>query len=141
MIFGGGKNETWDKKIWLEDYVIEDSKIEKTTVQVNIPDSNGKIKTVDKVIPGKVLAIRYKKIIKTYTIEGEDGKIHERYEFEKNVDKDGNQTMFDAEYYSYTGSKILIDQAENDFSREDLPAPTVIQQFAGKKGQTFFKFT
>ena len=96
---------------------------------------------MDRVTPAKVLAIRYKKIIKTITHEGEDGKVTERYEFEKAKDKDGNQTMFDAEYYSFTGSKILIDQAINDFSRDDLPAPTVIQQFAGKKGQTFFKFT
>lgn len=138
---GGGETDTWDKKIWLEDYIIEDSKIEKTTVQVNIPDSNGSIKTVDRVTPAKVLAIRYKKIIKTITHEDDEGNVTERYEFEKAKDKDGNQTMFDAEYYSFTGSKILIDQAINDFSRDDLPAPTVIQQFAGKKGQTFFKFT
>lgn len=49
--------------------------------------------------------------------------------------------MFDAEFYTFTGSKVLIDQAMNDFSREDLPAPTVITQFKGKNGQTFFKFT
>jgi len=37
--------------------------------------------------------------------------------------------------------KILIDQATNDFTKEDLPSPTVIQQIKGKTGQTFFKFT
>lgn len=53
----------------------------------------------------------------------------------------GNPTDEDAEYYSFTGSKILIDQALNDFTIEDLPYPTIIQQFTGKNGQTFVKFT
>jgi len=56
-------------------------------------------------------------------------------------DSQGNQTFLDAEYYSFTGSKILIDQAIKDFTHEDLPCPTVIQQFEGKNGQMFFKFT
>ena len=72
---------------------------------------------------------------------GEDGQLHERYEFEKERDSQGNQTFLDAEYYSFTGSKILIDQAIKDFTHEDLPCPTVIQQFEGKNGQMFFKFT
>lgn len=58
-----------------------------------------------------------------------------------NKDKQGNPTLIDAEFYTFTGSKILIDQATNDFTKEDLPSPTVIQQIKGKTGQTFFKFT
>ena len=35
----------------------------------------------------------------------------------------------------------MIDQAMRDFSREDLPVPTVIQQFMGKDGKLYTKFT
>ncbi len=123
-------------KILLEDYVIQDSKIEKNTVTVNIPDSDGINQEVTKTIPGKVLAFKFKKITKTFVM-GEE----ERYVFEKQKDKDGNPTDADAEYYTFTGSKIMIDQALNDFSPDDLPCPTVIQQFQGKDGKTYTKFT
>ena len=138
---GGGESHTWNKKIYLVDYLIEDSKIEKTQVSVKVQDSNGQIRDVLQQQPGKVLAIRFKKIIKTEERTSESGEVYEHYEFEKLRDAQGNPTLVDAEYYSYTGSKILIDQALNDFSKEDLPSPTVVQQFQGKNGQTFFKFT
>lgn len=138
---GGGEPHTWNKKIYLLDYLIEDSKIEKTQVSVKVQDSNGQIRDVLQQQPGKVLAIRFKKIIKTEERTSESGEVYEHYEFEKLRDAQGNPTLVDAEYYSYTGSKILIDQALNDFSKEDLPSPTVVQQFQGKNGQTFFKFT
>lgn len=104
-------------------------------------DSKGQVRDVLRTEPSKVLAIRFKKIIKTEERLTEAGDLVEHYEFEKVKDAQGNPTLIDAEYYSYTGSKILIDQAMNDFSKEDLPSPTVIQQFQGKNGQTFFKFT
>lgn len=138
---GGGEPHTWNKKIFLLDYLIEDSKIEKTQVSVRMPDSSGIIHDVLQQKPGKVLAIRFKKILSTIEETDEAGETVERYEFEKVKDAQGNPTLIDAEYYSFTGSKILIDQAMNDFSKEDLPSPTVIQQFQGKNGQTFFKFT
>ena len=133
--------EGWDKKIYLEDYKIETSKIEKNSVVVSVPDSFGNMKNITKMVPGKVMAIKFKKIIGIKQRIGEDGAPHEVYSFEKVRDKNGNPGLLDAEYYSYTGSKILIDQAENDFTHDDLPSPTVIKQFVGKKGQTFFKFT
>lgn len=138
---GEGDPHTWDKKIFLLDYLIEDSKIEKTQVAVKVQDSNGQIRDVLQTQPSKVLAIRFKKILKTIEKTNESGEVYEHYEFEKVRDAQGNPTLIDAEYYSFTGSKILIDQAINDFSKEDLPSPTVIQQFQGKNGQTFFKFT
>lgn len=138
---GGGEPHTWNKKIFLLDYLIEDSKIEKTQVSVRMPDSSGIIHDVLQQKPGKVLAIRFKKILRTIEETDDAGETVERYEFEKVKDAQGNPTLIDAEYYSFTGSKILIDQAMNDFSKEDLPSPTVIQQFQGKNGQTFFKFT
>ena len=136
---GGG--EIWNKKIFLEDFLVTESKIDKTKVKVNVQDADGEMKEIEKEVPGKVLAIKFKKIIETVTKVMADGTETETYKFEKDRDKNGQLSMLDAEYYSYTGSKILIDQAENDFSKEDLPAPTVIQQFKGKNGQTFFKFT
>ena len=141
MLTGGGDSHTWNKKIFLLDYLIEDSKIEKTQISVRMPDSNGMIHDVLQQKPGKVLAIRFKKILRTIEETDETGETVERYEFEKVKDAQGNPTLIDAEYYSFTGSKILIDQATNDFSKEDLPSRTVIQQFQGKNGQTFFKFT
>lgn len=140
---GGGVKAygSWDCKILLIDYKITDSKIEKTKVTVTVPDSRGINQDITKTVPGKVLAIRFKKIVKTFELRDKNGEEYERYDFEKQKDKDGNPMLEDAEFYSFTGSKILIDQAVNDFSIEDLPSPTVIQQFEGKNGQTFFKFT
>lgn len=134
---GGG----WDKKIYLEDFKIEESKINKSKEQISIPNSTGQIQSIYKTIPGKVMVIRFKKIVETRQVVGDDGIPHEAYVFEKQKDVNGNPLLLDAEYYSYTGSKILIDQAENDFSKADLPSPTVIKQFISKTGQTFFKFT
>lgn len=132
------KNETGGvfSKILLMDYVIQESKIEKHTVTVNIPDSDGINQEVTKTIPGKVLAFKFKKIIKTFVM-GEE----ENYVFEKKKDKDGNPTEIDAEYYTFTGSKVMVDQALHDFTPADLPCPTVIQQFIGKDGKTYTKFT
>ena len=47
----------------------------------------------------------------------------------------------DKEYYSYTGSRVLIEQAQTEFSKEDLPAPTVIQIAVNKRNKKFYKFT
>ncbi len=138
---GGGRPDTWNKKILLEDYKIEDSKIDRQKVTVSVPDSSGNLQEITKVVASKVLAIRFKKILETLHTEASDGSVQESYVFEKARDREGNPTLLDAEFYAFTGSKVLIDQAQKDFSHEDLPAPTVIQQFEGKKGQTFFKIT
>lgn len=128
---GGGKI-----KILLTDYVVQDSRIEKNTVTVSIPDSEGNDQQITKTVPGKVIAIRFKKIVKTFEMNGE-----ESYVFEKKKDQDGNPMEEDAEYYTFSGSRIMIDQALNDFTPDDLPCPTVIQQFQGKDGKTYTKFT
>lgn len=47
----------------------------------------------------------------------------------------------DKEYYSYTGSRVLIEQVQTEFSKEDLPAPTVIQIAVNKRNKKFYKFT
>lgn len=128
-------------KLFLEDYVIQDSKIEKETVQVSMQDSEGRVQDIPKQVPGKVLALRFKKIIQTFTTTDFNGEEQETYQFEKRRDAEGQLTIEDAEFYTFTGSKIMIDQAMRDFSREDLPVPTVIQQFRGKDGKDYTKFT
>ena len=101
----------------------------------------GHMQNVVKMVPEKALAIRYKKILRTEEVTDADGNVIEKYVFEKQKDKNGQPTLIDAEFYAFTGSKILISQAEQDFSHEGLPCPTIIRQLKGKGGQTFFKFT
>lgn len=138
MLTGMNQAQT---KLYLEDYVIQDSKIEKEMVLVSMPDSEGNTQEIQKKVPGKVLALRFKKIVQTFTTTDFNGEERETYQFEKVKDERGNPTTTDAEYYTFTGSKIMIDQAMCDFSREDLPVPTVVKQFRTKNGQTFVKFT
>jgi len=128
-------------RLFLEDYVIQDSKIERQVVSVSMSDSTGQMQDIPKQVPGKVLAIRFKKIIQTFTTTDFNGEEQETYQFEKKRDEKGQPTTQDAEFYTFTGSKIMIDQALNDFTREDLPVPTVIQQFRGKDGKEYTKFT
>ena len=45
------------------------------------------------------------------------------------------------EWYSYTGSSVLIDQAQIDFSKEDLPADTVVKVLENKFKKKFYRFT
>ncbi|MCH3994162.1 MAG: hypothetical protein LKE54_03755 [Prevotella sp.] len=125
-------------KILLQEYKIIKSKIEKEKVTTKIKDGNGQMQEVVHEEAKDALTIRFKKIIKTYIDQETQDEV---YICKKKKDKDGKDTNIDAEYYAYTGSRILIDQAEHDFSEEDLPCPTIIQQFETTKGQTFFKFT
>jgi hypothetical protein len=129
-------------KIMLMDYTVEDSKVEKESVIMEVPDtaSGGtKMERVER--PKKCLVIRYKRIVKTIVSPTIDGGEDETYIFEKETDKNGNPTSKDAEYYSYTGSTVLLEQAENDFDKEDLPCITVIMEFTNKLNKKFYKFT
>ena len=128
-------------KIFLTDYVIMDSKLEKETVAVQVTNSDGKPEEIVRQQPGKVLAIRFKKIIKTFVTTNARGEEEETYIFEKKRDAGGEPTEQDAEFYTFSGSRIMIDQAQRDFSPEDLPAPTIIQQFRGKDNKLYTKFT
>ena len=77
--------------------------------------------------PKKCLAIRFEWQGKEFSYENEKGK--------EVFVKPGE------EYYAYTGSKVLIEQTETEFSKEDLPAPTVIRIEVNKKKKKFYKFT
>lgn len=72
----------------------------------------------------KRIAIRYR-TLNNITLEG-DTQVHEWSE---------------DEYYSFSGSKIMIEQATNDFSHDDLPIETVIQLCYNDKRKKFYKFT
>lgn len=45
------------------------------------------------------------------------------------------------EFYAWTGSQILIEQMLQEFSPEDLPAPTAIHENTNKYGKKYYKFT
>lgn len=128
-------------KILLMDFAVEDSKVEKEDVIVEVPDGNGGTRTERQTRPKKCLVIRYKRILKTTIQMSVDGEETEVYEFEKEKDKSGAVTAKDAEYYSYTGSTVMLEQAGNDFLKEDLPCPTVITEFTNKLNKKFYKFT
>lgn len=134
----GGKS---DKKILLLEYMIQDSKIDKETVTVLEQSPQGSPQEIKKQVPCKALAIRFKKIINTFVHKNINGEEEETYQFEKKLDELGNPTEDDAEFYAFSGSRIMIDQALNDFSPQDLPAPTVIQQCKGADGKFYTKFT
>lgn len=136
----GGGVETTSKKIYLLDYTVTDSKIDREIVTVMERDARGIEQEIKKEVPSKVLAIRFKKILKTFTNTGRNGE-EETYVFQKKLDKEGRATDSDAEFYAFTGSRIMIDQATRDFGPADLPAPTVIMQEKGKDGKYYTKFT
>ena len=75
--------------------------------------------------PKRRIALRYKVIDHVINPESEDPEYHWK----------------DEEYYSFSGSKVMIDQAESDFNKEDLPSPTVIKEFVNKQRKKFYKFT
>ncbi len=123
-------------KIYLLAYQIKDSKIEKEKYTVTVSDSTGKPRDVIQQKPKKTLVLRYKMIVDSYFY---DDEMH--YKFAKVKDKNGESTAKDAEFYSYTGSSVLIDEAMKEFSSEDLPCATVIEAFGNKLGKKFYKFT
>lgn len=137
---GGGVNAN-PTKILLEEYTILESKIDKETRTVVEMDSTGKQQQISRQVPAQVLAIRFKKILQTITRHDANGEEEESYIFQKRKDEDGQLSTDDAEFYAFTGSRIMIDQAQSDFTPEDLPCPTVIQQVRGKDGKLYTKFT
>lgn len=95
VLMGGVKQPP--TKLFLEDYVIQDSKIEKETISVSMSDSEGRVQEIPKQVPGKVLALRFKKIIQTFVTTDFNGEEQETYQFEKTRDENGQPTATDAE--------------------------------------------
>ena len=136
-----GHTYGWDGKILLLDYCIQESKIDKTKQVVTIPNSSGDMVTQEQDIPEKVLAIKFKKILKTFTLTDNRGEQIEQYQCIKRLDANGNPTEDDRLFYCWTGSKIMIDQAMNDFTSQDLPCPTIVIQDKTKSGKYYTKFS
>lgn len=128
-------------KILLIDYTVEDSKVEKEDVIVTVDDGNGGTRQEKRTRSKKCLVIRYKRILETIIEPTEDDEENETYIFEKAKNKDGSETDKDAEFYSFTGSTVMLEQALSDFQKEDLPCPTVIKEFTNKMNKKFYKFT
>lgn len=128
-------------KIMLLDYAIEDSKVETEEYLAEVTGCDGVVRQERHTRPRKCLVIRYKRILQTTVQTTVDGEEQEIYTFEKEKDKDGKPTGRDAEYYAYTGSTVMIDQAGNDFTKDDLPCPTVIMEQTNKMNKKFYKFT
>ena len=133
--------EEQDYKILLMDYTVEDSKVEKEDVIVTVDDGNGGTRQEKRTRPKKCLVIRYKRILETIIEPTEDDEENETYIFEKAKNKDGSYMDKDAEFYSFTGSTVMLEQALSDFQKEDLPCPTVIKEFTNKMNKKFYKFT
>jgi hypothetical protein len=76
--------------------------------------------------PKQRIAIKYKKIKSIGNPDDPD-------------DPDYNWDV--KEYYSFSGSKIMIEQAMSDFSKDDLPVATVVKEFINEKRKKFYKFT
>lgn len=102
-----------ENKYWIQllDYKIEDSTIEKK--------ADG--------TPEPCLTFRYRHA--------------EKVSLPEDSQQDPVITWEEAEHYSFSGSKVMIDQAENEFTHEDLPSPTVIKEFFNKQRKRFYKFT
>ncbi len=75
------------------------------------------------------MAVRFQEIDHITLERDEEGKMQTVYHWK------------DEELYMWTGSQILIDQAQRDFSDRDLPAPTCIHEYTNKFKKKFYKFT
>lgn len=133
--------EKWDGKLLLLDYCVQDSKIDKSRQLVSVQNSNGEMVSQEQEIPGQVLAFKFKKIVKTFKLTDSTGQEVEQYQCVKKRDANGEPTEDDAVFYCWTGSKIMIDQALNDFSQDDLPCPTYIIQEVSKSNKYYTKFS
>ena len=134
------ESQNWDGKILIIDFVIVDSKIEKSKQIIKVSDSNGQIRDIEQEQAEKVLSFRYKKILKTLTSRDSNGREVETYICVKKLDQYGNPTQEDAEFYTYTGSKIMIDQMSREVCIEDLPCPTYVKELQAKNGKIYTKF-
>ena len=105
------KDDENEKIIRLLDYKIEDSIIES--------NEDGS--------PKQRIAIRYNRADKVDLDAGKEGA--------------PVYTWSEQEFYSFSGSKVMIDQGENDFSKADLPIATVVKEFTNKIHKKFYKFT
>lgn len=118
-----------EQKRSIEDIVCSDQDVEDSKVirllDYNVQDSI--ISENDDGSPKQRIALRYNLCSFIEYPEGGEG--------------DPKYTWTTEEFYSYSGSKVMIDQAMNDFTKDDLPIATVIKEFKNANKKKFYKFT
>jgi hypothetical protein len=126
------------KKAPFKDMTVEQkTSIEDIICHANDPENEKLIQLIDYIIDDSVIE------------KNDDGtpklRIAVRYRKINHIDNpDTDEAVYhwsEKEYYSFSGSKIMIEQAENDFSKDDLPVATVIREFINEKRKKFYKFT
>jgi len=116
----------FDQKQSIEDLICHEGEdeSEKLILLIDYKVEDSVIEKNDDGTPKQRIALRYR------TIESVSG-----------TEDEPVYTWNDTEHYVFSGSKIMIEQAEQDFSREDLPVVTVIQEYINKNRKKFYKFT
>lgn len=68
-----------------------------------------------------------------------------RYKMIENIEDTGEKEpkyhWSEEEYFSYSGSRIMIEQLEEDIQKEDLPLMSAIKEYHNKFKKTFYKLT
>jgi hypothetical protein len=115
-----------EQKTSIEDIICHanDNENEKLILLIDYIIDDSVIEKNDDGTPKQRIAVRYKKIESVDNPEAGEG-----YHWSEK------------EYYSFSGSKIMIEQAIEDFSKDDLPVATVIREFINEKRKKFYKFT
>ena len=117
---------TVDQKLSIEEIIcVGDDESDKLIQLIDYKIEDSVIEKTEDGKPKQRIAIRYRMIDHIENSEQEEPTYIWR----------------DKEFYSFSGSKVMIDQAEQDFSREDLPIATVIKEFTNKFKKKFYKFT
>ena len=115
-----------DQKKSIDDLICHDGEDEnaKTILLTGYKLDDSVIEKNPDGTPKRRLSIRYK-VAQSVTM-GQDGE---------------PVFQWGSEHYSFTGSKVMIDQAENDLQPSDLPLVTVIREFENKFRKKFYKMT
>lgn len=117
---------TVDQKLSIEEIIcVGDDESDKLIQLIDYKIEDSVIEKTEDGKPKQRIAIRYRMIDHVENSEQEEP----------------TYIWQDKEFYSFSGSKVMIDQAEQDFSREDLPIATVIKEFTNKFKKKFYKFT
>lgn len=117
---------TVDQKLSIEEIIcVGDDESDKLIQLIDYKIEDSVIEKTEDGKPKQRIAIRYRMID----------------HIENSEQEEPTYIWQDKEFYSFSGSKVMIDQAKQDFSREDLPIATVIKEFTNKFKKKFYKFT
>lgn len=117
---------TVEQKLSIEDIIcVGDDESDKLIQLIDYKIEDSVIEKTEDVKPKQRIAIRYRMID----------------HIENSEQEEPTYIWQDKEFYSFSGSKVMIDQAEQDFTKEDLPIATVIKEFTNKFKKKFYKFT